>query len=260
MESREFRLKARRQEHTSPTTGYCMEYVQTNVVILPKDYAYDFLVFCQRNPKPCPLLEVLDPGCSEASITAPGSDIRTDVPKYNVLREGRVSETLLDISHLWRNDLVTFLLGCSFSFEEALINSGIQVPHIGLGQNVAMYRTSQMCRQAGMFRGELVVSMRPIEKDIVQRAKEVTCRFPSVHGAPVHTGDPQALGIPNLQQVDWGDPIEVTGTQVPVFWACGVTPMNAIMQAKIPFAVTHSPGHMFITDLLNKDMDIFSTL
>ena len=252
----QFRLKCRTQEFTSQSSGSCPGFVQANVTILPREYAYDFLVFCQRNPKPCPLLEILDPGSYLTSVMANNADIRTDIPKYTVLRNGQRSEELHDISSLWHEDLVTFLLGCSYSFEEALIREGIPVRHIQENKNVPMYVTSIPCRPAGIFSGPLVVSMRPVHKDLVAKAVEITSKFPRVHGAPVHVGNAEEIGIKDINRVDFGEAVTIREDEVPVFWACGVTPMKACMDSRIPFAITHSPGHMLVLDKLNIELEI----
>lgn len=251
-----FRYKCRTQDLTSQTSSACPGFVQANVTILPREYAYDFLVFCQRNPKPCPLLEILDPGTYLTSIMAQNADIRSDIPKYTILRDGVKSEEVLDISSYWREDLVTFLLGCSYSFEEALIREGIPVRHIEQNKNVPMYVTSILCRSSGVFSGPLVVSMRPIPKDMVNKAIEITSKFPRVHGAPVHIGNPEEIGIKDINSVDFGDAVSIYEDEVPVFWACGVTPMKACMDSGISFAITHSPGHMLVLDKLNVELDI----
>ena len=250
----EFRERCRRNEFSGPTAGQCMDFVQTNVVFLPKRHSKDFLLFCQRNPKPCPLLEVAEG--SEASILAPGSDLYRDIPKYNILKSGKVFESRLSIEEFKDAELDVFLLGCSFSFEQALIEEGVPVRHIEEGKNVPMYITNFQCRPAGIFSGPLVVSMRPIPRDLVEKAVRVSARFPAVHGAPVHIGDPSLIGISSLDSVNFGEAVTVNSGEVPVFWACGVTPMQAIMQSGIEFAATHSPGHMFITNKRNIDLDV----
>lgn len=251
-----FRQKCRNGSFTGITSGHCLSFVQANVVILPYQHAYDFLLFCQRNPKPCPLLEVMDTGSYEASILAPGSDLRSDVPLYRIVREGRNEEERTDIRDLWTGDMVCFLLGCSFAFEGALLEAGLGVRHIEEGKNVPMYITNIPCRPAGVFSGNLVVSMRPYPEAMVPEVKAITARFPKVHGAPVHSGDPAAIGIRDLGTVDFGDSVEVKPGEVPVFWACGVTPLVALRNAKLPLAITHSPGHMFVTDGLNSELAI----
>ena len=239
-----------------PTSGMVQGYVQANLVVLPRDLAFDFMLFCQRNPKPCPLLEVIEAGSSEPVQTAPGADLRTDVAKYRVYRHGELEAEEENISGYWRDNLVSFLLGCSFTFDAALIRAGISMRHVEQGTNVAMFITNVQTTPAGAFSGPLVVSMRPIPREKVVRAVQVTSRFPSVHGAPVHIGDPAAIGISDLSAPDLGEPAEVTDGEVPVFWACGVTPQAVAMSSKPPLMITHSPGHMFITDMRDDDLAV----
>ena len=246
---REARRLMREGRWTGPTAGLCPGYVQANLVVLPKEHAYDFLLFCQRNPKPCPLLEVTDPGDPEPKRVAPGADLRTDLPRYRVYRGGRLEAEPTDIRAWWQNDLVAFLLGCSFTFEAALLRAGVPVRHLEEGKTVPMYVTNRPCDPAGIFQGPLVVSMRPIPAGLVARTVEITARFPEAHGAPVHVGAPEALGIQDLNRPDFGDPVTVRAAEVPVFWACGVTPQAVALNAKLPLMITHAPGHMFITDL-----------
>jgi uncharacterized protein YcsI (UPF0317 family) len=242
------RLRFRDGTLVAPTAGLAPGFVQANLVILPLDLAFDFLLFCQRNPKPCPLLEVVEAGSSEPRVMAPGADLRTDVPKYRVYRNGVLVEEPVSLSGLWTANLVSFLVGCSFTFEAALLDAGIPVRHIEQRSNVPMFVTSVPTTPAGAFRGPLVVTMRPVPATLVVRAVQVTSRFPAVHGAPVHIGDPAALGIRDIARPDFGDPVEVRPGEVPVFWACGVTPQAAAMASKPPLMITHAPGHMFITD------------
>jgi uncharacterized protein YcsI (UPF0317 family) len=230
--------------------------VQANLAILPREHAYDFLLFCQRNPRPCPLLEVTDVGSPEPAGVAPGADLRTDVPKYRVYRDGRCVDEVPDIRGYWRDDLVAFLLGCSFTFEWALLDAGVRLWHIEHGRNVAMWRTAIACRPAGPFHGPMVVSMRPIATDQVSRAVTVTARFPGAHGAPVHVGDPAPLGIVDLATPEWGDAAPIGPHEVPVFWACGVTPQAVALASKPSLMITHSPGHMFITDVPNVALSV----
>ncbi len=237
-----------------PTAGLALGYAQANLVVLPEKYAFDFLLFCQRNPKPCPLLEVLERGKYQSEFLAPHSDVRTDIPRYNVYRRGSLEATVKDIRPLWREDLVAFFLGCSFSFEEALIRAKIPVRHVEEKKNVPMYITTVLCQPAGSLHGPLVVSMRPLPPDKVVRATQITSRYASVHGSPVQIGDPQKIGIKNLNHPDFGDPVTIKKGEVPVFWACGVTPQAVVMEAKPEFCITHTPGHMFITDLLNEEL------
>jgi uncharacterized protein YcsI (UPF0317 family) len=231
-------------------------HVQANLAILPRDLAFDFLLFCQRNPRPCPLLEVVEAGEVEPTQFAPGADLRTDVPLYRVYEYGEMVSEVTDISELWRDDLVSFLLGCSFSFEWALMNAGVSLRHVERGSNVSMYITNIDTRSAGVFSGPMVVSMRPIRRDLIVRAVQVTSRFPAVHGAPIHIGDPKAIGIEDISRPDLGDPAEFEEGEVPVFWACGVTPQVVAMNSKPPLMITHSPGHMFITDKRDEDLAV----
>lgn len=237
--------------HTGPTAGLAPGHVQGNLVILPQDWANEFLRFCQANPKPCPLLAVSEVGDPMLPSLGADIDIRTDVPRYRVYREGELAAEPTDIAALWRDDFVTFVIGCSFSFEEALLAAGVPVRHIQMNCNVPMYRTSLPCVPAGRFRGDLVVSMRPLAPADAIRAVQITSRFPSVHGAPVHLGAPERIGIADIDRPDYGDAVEIGEGELPVFWACGVTPQVAIRNARPPVAITHSPGTMLITDLLN---------
>lgn len=239
-----------------PTSGLAPGYVQANLAILPKDKAFDFLLFCQRNPKPCPIIEVIEPGKVEARVTASGSDIRTDISKYRVYERGQLTDELNDLTDIWNDDYVSFLLGCSFSFESALIQNRIRLPHFENGTNVSMYVTNMETVPAGEFSGPMVVSMRAIPHDKVVRAVQVTSRFPSVHGSPVHVGDPSAIGIQDIQKPDFGEPTEFNPGDIPVFWACGVTPQSVAMNSRPPVMITHSPGHMFITDMRDEDYSI----
>jgi uncharacterized protein YcsI (UPF0317 family) len=245
----EAREAIRAGDWTGPTAGLATGHVQANLVVLPAADAFDFLRFCVRNPKPCPVLEVAEPGSPEPSMTAPGADLRTDLPRYRVLRDGAVAGEPTDVVDEWREDLVGFLLGCSFTFERALLAEGIPVRHLEQGVNVPMYRTTRPCEPAGRFAGPLVVSMRPMTPGEAIRATQVTARYPSVHGAPVHVGDPAALGIDELAAPDYGDAVEVGPGEVPVFWACGVTPQAVAEAVRPELMITHAPGHMFVTDL-----------
>lgn len=226
-------------------------HVQGNLAILPADLASDFLRFCQRNPKPCPLIGVSEPGDPFLSTLGVDVDIRTDLPRYRVWRNGVMTDEPTDIRDLWRDDLVSFLIGCSFSFEEAMLSNGLPVRHIEQGSNPPMYRTNLMTEPAGPFHGPVVVSMRPMRTAEAIRAIEVTSRFPSVHGSPVHLGDPAEIGIADLHRPDYGDMVEIRDGEIPVFWACGVTPQAVVAAAKPAFCITHAPGHMLITDLIN---------
>jgi uncharacterized protein YcsI (UPF0317 family) len=233
------------------TSSLAPGHVQGNVVILPERFAADFMRFCQRNPKPCPLLAVSMPGDPALTMLGDDIDIRHDVPRYRVYREGLLVDEPPDIAALWRDDLVTFVLGCSFSFEQALLEAGLPLRHVASGKNVAMFRTSIATQPAGIFRGPLVVSMRPFTPADAIRAVQITSRFPNVHGAPVHIGLPQAIGIGDLSKPDYGDPVEVLSDELPVFWACGVTPQAVVVEAKPELCITHAPGCMLVTDLLN---------
>ncbi|MFI0407707.1 putative hydro-lyase [Actinomadura sp. 3N508] len=229
-----------------PTAGWCAGWTQANLISVPREHAYDLLLFAQRNPKPCPVLDVTEPGATSASLFA--GDLRTDLPGYVVYERGEPVAEVADVTGYWRDDLVSFLIGCSFTFEDALREAGVPVRHIEQGRNVPMYRTNRMCRRAGEFGGPLVVSMRPVPAALVADAVRVTSRYPSVHGAPVHVGDPVELGIDDLGRPDFGDPVEVRVDELPVFWACGVTPQAAVMASRPKLAIGHAPGHMAITD------------
>lgn len=237
-----------REGLVAPTTGHARGFTQANLVMLPKDWAFDMLLFAQRNPQPVPLLDVTDPG-STGTALAPGADLRTDVPRYRVWENGELVAEPTDVRDLWRDDLVSFLIGCSFSFELALLDAGVPVRNLEQGRNVSMYRTNVECRPAGRLSGPLVVSMRPVPAAQVVAAVQVTGRMPQVHGAPVHVGAPEALGIEDLARPDFGQAVESLPGDVPVFWACGVTPQAALMASRPPFAITHAPGHMFVTDV-----------
>ncbi|HET7864601.1 MAG TPA: putative hydro-lyase [Burkholderiaceae bacterium] len=245
------RAAIRRGHWVSHTSGMAPRHVQGNLVILPESFAADFLRFCQRNPKPCPLLAVSEPGDPRLPGLGADIDIRTDVPLYRVWRDGVLRDEASDIAALWRDDLVSFVLGCSFSFEQALLEDGIPLRHIEQGRNVAMYRTNLGTVPAGAFHGPMVVSMRPLRAADAVRAVQITSRFPGVHGAPVHLGRPDLIGIADLSEPDYGDPVEVRDDELPVFWACGVTPQAAVTLARPPLCITHAPGCMLITDLLN---------
>lgn len=239
------------------TSGLAERHVQGNVVILPKRWADDFLLYCLRNPRPCPLLAVGDAGQPTLPALGEDLDIRTDLPRYHVWRDGQRTDEPTDIRALWQDDFVTFVLGCSFSFEQALIDEGVPLRHVQQGRNVAMFRTGLPTVPAGPFAGPLVVTMRPMKAAHAIRAVQITSRFPAVHGAPVHLGDPGLIGIRDLSQPDYGDPVEVLPDDLPVYWACGVTPQAALLQARVPLAITHAPGHMLITDLLNTQLASF---
>ena len=242
------RQSSRTGEFAAPTTGQAPGRVQANLMILPQADAADFLLFCQRNPIPCPLIEVTSPGMREP-LCASGSDIATDVPGYRVYRDGELVEERTDIAALWRSDFVSFLIGCSFSFESALAQAGVPLRHVAQQRNVAMYRTHIACTPAGRFGGEMVVSMRPIRSRDVARVVEICARFPQAHGAPVHVGDPHALGIADLARPDYGDAVDILDDEVPVFWGCGVTAQWVAQRSGLALCITHAPGKMFVTDL-----------
>ncbi len=251
------RADIRRGRWSGHTSGLAPDLVQGNVVILPARAANDFLRYCQRNPKPCPLLSVSEPGEFRLATLGNDIDIRSDVPRYRVWRQGRLESEPTDIADLWRDDLVTFVIGCSFSFEQALLDDGIVLRHVSEGKNVAMYRTRIETVPAGDFSGPLVVSMRPLRAADAIRAIQITSRFPNVHGAPVHLGDPALIGIEHLAAPDYGDPVAVLADELPVFWACGVTPQAALLKARPEICITHAPGAMLITDLSNRRLASF---
>ena len=245
---KEFWKASRNNEYLKSTSGVAPGYVQTNLAVLPKEYAFDFLLFCQRNPKPCPLLEVMEPGQPEPKILAEGADIRTDIPYYRVYKNGVLTEETKNITEYWSDDLVSFLLGCSFTFETAMLNANIPLRHLEQDTIVPMYITNIQTTPAGIFSGPMVVSMRPIHKDNLVRAVQVTSRFPATHGAPIHIGDPKEIGIENINLPDFGESAEIKENEIPVFWACGVTPQVVALKSKPSIMITHSPGYMFITN------------
>src|ERR1700758_4339891 len=250
------RLAIRRNQHAGPTSGLAPGFVQANLAILPQALAPDFQQFCRLNPKPCPLIGVSAPGDPRVPALGEDLDIRTDLPRYRVWRNGALVEEPTDVLKWWRYDLVSFALGCSFSFEEALLEAGIELRHMTCDCTVPMYRTSVETAAAGPFHGPLVVSMRPMKLADAIRAIQITTRFPSVHGAPVHIGKPESIGIKDLARPDWGDPVPVHDDELPVFWACGVTPQSVIMAARPDFCITHYPGAMLVTDRRNTEFAI----
>jgi uncharacterized protein YcsI (UPF0317 family) len=252
---REVRQAIRGGRHRSHTAGLAPGYVQGNVCIVPREYAEDFRKFCERNPKPCPLLAVSAPGDPRLPALGEDLDIRTDVPRYRVFRDGKLEEELADLKALWRDDLVAFVLGCSFSFEQALLKAGLPLRYVAQGRNVPMYRTSVDTTPAGPFRGKLVVSMRPFKPADAIRAIEITSRYPRVHGAPVHIGRPDLIGIADLGRPWAGDPTEMRDDELPLFWACGITPQSVVLEARPTLCITHSPGHMLVTDLENASLE-----
>lgn len=250
------RLAIRSGAHRGPTAGLAPGCVQGNLAILPEALANDFLRFAQANPKPCPVIGISEPGAWTVPALGADLDLRTDVPRYRVWRDGEIVEEPLDVRHVWRDDLVTFVLGCSYSFEEALLEAGIPIRHIERGCAVPMFRTNVSTNPAGPFRGPLVVSMRPMSPAQAIRAVQVTTRFPAVHGAPVHLGRPDLIGIADLSRPDYGDPVPVREDEIPVFWACGVTPQSVIAAVRPEFCITHYPGSMIVTDRRNADLAI----
>ncbi|MGN0573382.1 MAG: putative hydro-lyase [Acutalibacteraceae bacterium] len=251
MSPAEVRQLIREEKITGQTSGMCAGYAQANLLILPREYAYDFLLFAQRNPKSCPVLEVGDVGSRATKFMAEGADIATDIPKYRVYENGVLTGEYTNIDKFWRDDFVYFLIGCSFSFEAELLEGGVPVRHIEENKNVPMFLTNIECEKAGIFHGKMVVSMRPIPQDKVIKAVTVTASMPRVHGSPIHIGDPAAIGIKDISKPDFGDSVTVNEGEVPVFWCCGVTPQSAVMSAKPSIAISHAPGHMFITDVRN---------
>jgi uncharacterized protein YcsI (UPF0317 family) len=244
----DLRLACRHGDFRAATSGQAPGRIQANLMVVPKAQAFDFLLFCQRNPKPCPLVEVLAPGALEAACAA-ASNIATDLPGYRIYRDGALAEERDEVASLWRDDFVVFLIGCSFSFEAAVQAAGVRLRHVDQGRNVAMYRTNIACAPAGVFAGEMVVSMRPIRSRDVARVVEISASMPIAHGAPVHVGNPAALGIDDLATPDYGDAVEIRDDEVPVFWACGVTPQWVAQKSRLELCITHAPGKMFVTDL-----------
>ena len=254
LDADELRTAVRAGEHTGTTAGLAPGYTQANLVALPEADAFDFLRFCVANPKPCPVLDVSDPGSPEPAQMAPGADLRTDLPRYRIWRDGELVDEPTDAREHWRADLVAFLIGCSFTFERALLAEGLPIRHVEQGVNVPMYRTSVDCTPAGRFSGPLVVSMRPMTPEQAIRATQITSRYGPVHGAPVHVGEPEAIGISDLGSPDYGDAVEVRDGELPVFWACGVTPQAVAVASRPELMITHAPGHMFVTDARDETM------
>ena len=232
----------------TPTAGWSPGFTQTNLIAVPADWAYEVLLFTQRNPKPCPVLDVSDEG-QPTKVLAPDADIRSDIPLYRVWHDGELAAETSDVTDVWRPDLVAFHIGCSFTFEAQLTVAGVPLRHVEQQRNVPMYITTRQCRAAGRVHGPLVVSMRPIPAQLIPLATWISGRMPAVHGAPIHVGSPADLGITDLDRPDFGDPVALEAADVPVFWACGVTPQAAVMASRPPFAITHSPGHMLVTDV-----------
>ena len=243
------RSTIRRGDYSSHTAGLGSGYLQANLVILPHDHALDFMRFCQRNPKPCPLVGVSDTGNPMMFTLGRDIDIRTDVPAYNVYLDGVLDRSVTDIRDLWRDDLVAFALGCSFTFEHALRRAGIPVWHVENDTTVPMFRSNIDCVPAGPFRSKMVVSMRAVAADRLDEVIAISHRYPLAHGSPVYWGDPEQIGLADISRPDWGDPAPLEDGMVPVFWACGVTPQAAIANAAPEICITHKPGHMLITDV-----------
>ena len=250
----EVRKLIREEKITGPTSGMCPGYAQANLVVLPKEYAYDFLLFTQRNPKSCPILEVSQAGDRLLRKIAPGADIATEIPRYRIYENGVMTGEYTNVESFWREDLVSFLIGCSFSFESELLEAGIEVRHISMGCNVPMYITNIECEPAGIFSGKMVVSMRPIPYGQLVKAVTVTEQMPKVHGTPIHIGDPSVIGIRDVNRPDFGDAVPIKPGEVPVFWCCGVTPQSVVMNVKPSFCITHALGHMLITDVKNTEL------
>ena len=246
----------RSRKWTTPTSGASPGYIQANLVMIPKELAFHYLLFCVRNPKPCPILDVLEPGQVEPKI-ASGADLRTDLPKYRVYEQGVLKSEVEEVADLFHEDMVSFLIGCSFSFESALIGAGIPIRNMEEGKNVSMYITNRACAPAGPFSTSMVVSMRPMNPGNAIRASQITTRFHSTHGAPIHLGSPEEIGIKDLSQPDFGDPVTIQSGEIPVFWACGVTAILAATSTSLPLVITHSPGHMFVSDMRDEHMTLF---
>lgn len=252
---KKLRKLIRKKEWATPTSGAAQGYVQANLVMLPRREAFNFLLFCVRNPKPCPILDVLEPGQIEPAI-APGADLRSDLPRYRVFENGQFKVEVQDITDIFRKDMVSFLLGCSFSFENAMLAAGLPIRNMEEGKNVSMYITDLRCQPAGPFSSSLVVTMRPMTPAQAVRAVQVTTRFHLTHGAPVHIGSPEEIGIKDLNSPEFGDPVTIQTGEIPVFWACGVTSQLAATSASLPLVITHAPGHMFVSDLRDEDLTI----
>jgi uncharacterized protein YcsI (UPF0317 family) len=250
------RLACRVAGFCGHTSGLADGFAQANLVVLPAEFAHDFREFCRRNPKPCPLLDVTDPGNPVPSRLAADSDLRTDLPLYRIWKNGGLAGEVTDLVDVWRDDFVSFMIGCSFTFEAALLRAGLAVRHVEARGNVPMYRTNRPCESAGPFHGPLVVSMRPFKPADAIRAVQITSRYPAVHGAPVHIGLPTDLGIADLAKPDYGDAVRIAADELPVFWACGVTPQAILTAARLPLAITHSPGCMFVTDVRDESLAV----
>lgn len=256
MTAAQVRALIRKEQITSPTAGMAKGYTQANMAIMTKDLAYDFLLFALRNAKACPVIDVTEVGSAVPRLAAPAADLRYDLPKYRIYRHGILTEEVLNLENYWRDDLVAFLIGCSFTFESPLLDAGLPIRHIEQGCNVPMYITNIECIPAGVFHGPTVVSMRPMTPQQAIRATQITSRFPAVHGAPVHIGDPAQIGIRDIYKPEFGDAVEIKPGEVPVFWACGVTPQAVAMAVKPELFITHAPGHMFICDIKDESLAV----
>jgi len=249
MSAADLRAIARRGEWRGTTGGHCPAFQQANLVVLPQEAALEFAAFCTRNPTPCPIIEITPAGDPEPAWSAPGADLRTDLPGYRIYRNGKMTEQRDDIRDLWRDDLVAFLLGCSYTFEHALVEAGVTPRNVERGTTVSMFVSGLTCVPAGRFHGPMVVTMRPIPAAQVELVRELSSRYPHAHGAPIHIGDPTAIGISDLSKPDYGDPAPIETTEIPMFWGCGVTPQAVAVSARVEFMITHEPGQMFMTDL-----------
>ena len=256
MKPSEVRELIRKGEIRRPTAGMCAGYAQANLAVLPKEYAEDFKRFTELNPFPCPVLEIVE-GTPDTHAMGEGGNIMTDIPEYFIYRDGVLCEKVSDASAYWQEGFVGFLIGCSFSFEEALIQAGVEVRHITQGRNVPMFKTNIQTTPAGPFSGPMVCSMRPMTPENAEIARQITEKMPNVHGAPVQIGNPEEIGVYNLMKPDYGDAVDIYPGEVPVFWPCGVTPQAAVENAKPPIVITHAPGHMFITDIPNDVLNDF---
>ncbi|WP_163527048.1 putative hydro-lyase [Halobacillus ihumii] len=251
MNPKQQRETFRINKYTGTTSGMCDNYLQANMIILPKEYAFEFLLFCQRNPRSCPIVDVLEEGVTQPQIAE--ADIRTDLPKYRIYRNGQLDQEVSDIKEEWREDFVTFLIGCSFTFEKALREEGIGLLHQEQQRVVPMYKTNIACEKAGRFEGNMVVSMRALKSEEIDKAVRVTERFETSHGGPVHIGNPEKIGITDINKPDYGESVSFDENErTPVFWACGVTPQNVGLNVKPSIMIAHAPGHMLITDQLEE--------
>jgi len=253
---REVRRHIRTGDYRGHTGALAKGYVQANLAILPEAYADEFLRFCQRNPKPCPLLAMSEPGDPRLPELAQDLDIRTDLSSYRVFRDGEYDGDVVSIEDLWRDDFVVFALGCSFSFEEPLVDAGLRLRHWEDGSVCPMFLTDIDCAPAGRFSGKMVVSMRPFTPADAIKAVQITSRYPRVHGAPVHLGMPELIGVEDIGRAWQGDDPRLAPDQMPVFWACGVTPQVAVRSARPPLAITHTPAHMLVTDRRNASLAV----